>query len=121
MKSIYIAGSRKFYDEIEQLVQKINYAKIKVSTAGKWKNTQKDTLENQKAALLSAFNEIDSSDICYIYAREGYIGKTVAMEIAYAYAHKKKIISSELLAELSVQALVSQIIIPTELIDYILG
>ena len=118
MKSIYIAGSRKFYDEIEQLVQMVKDAKIKVSTAGKWKNTQKDTLENQKAALLSAFNEIDSSDICYVYAKDGYIGKTVAMEIAYAYAHKKKIISSDVLTELSAQALVFDIVKPSELISY---
>jgi hypothetical protein len=118
MKSIYIAGSRKFYDEIEQLVHQIRNVKIKVSTAGKWKNTQKDTLENQKAALLSAFSEIDFSDICYVYAKDGYIGKTVAMEIAYAYAHKKKIISSDVLIELSAQALVFDIVKPSELISY---
>lgn len=118
MKSIYIAGSRKFYDEIEQLVKKLKDAKITVSTAGKWKNTQKDTLENQKAALLSAFNEIDSSDICYVYAKDGYIGKTVAMEIAYAYARKKKIVSSDILAEFSAQALVSGVVKPSELIGH---
>jgi hypothetical protein len=118
MKSVFIAGSRKFYEEIESLVKQFQDNKIKVSTAGEWDSTQKDTLENEKRALLNAFQKINESEICYIYSKEGYIGKTVAMEIAYAYAKKKELISSCEIEELSAQALISKIMNSKELIKH---
>jgi Asp-tRNA(Asn)/Glu-tRNA(Gln) amidotransferase B subunit len=118
MKSIFIAGSRKFYEEIEKLVQQLKDNKIKVATAGKWDNSQKDTLESEKTALLNAFQKIDEFDICYIYSKDGYIGKTVAMEIAYAYAKKKELISSHKIEEFSAQALISKIMSSEELIKH---
>jgi hypothetical protein len=41
---------------------------------------------SEKEALLSAFNRIKELDIFYIYSKNGYVGKTGAMEIAFAYA-----------------------------------
>ena len=118
MKSVFIAGSRKFFEEIEKLVQQLKENRIKVATAGKWENSQKDTLESEKIALLNAFQKIDEFDICYIYSKEGYIGKTVAMEIAYAYAKKKELISSHKIEEFSAQALISKIMDSEELIKH---
>lgn len=118
MKSVFIAGSRKFYEEIEKLVQKLKDNKIKVATAGKWDNKQKDTLESEKQALLNAFQKIDEFDICYVYSKDGYIGKTVAMEIAYAHAKKKELISSHKIEEFSAQSLISKIMNSEELIKH---
>ena len=118
MKSVFIAGSRKFYEEIEKLVQRLKHNKIKVATAGKWDNKQKDTLESEKTALLNAFQKIDEFDICYIYSQDGYVGKTVAMEIAYAYAKGKELISSHKIEEFSAQALISKIMNSEELIKH---
>ena len=118
MKSVFITGSRKFYEEIEKLVQRLRNNQIKVATAGKWDNTQKDTLESEKTALLNAFQKIDEFDVVYIYSKNGYIGKTVAMEIAYAYAKNKELISSHKIDEFSAQALVSKIMNTEELIEF---
>jgi len=118
MKSVFIVGSRKFYDEIEKLVQQLKDNNIKVATAGEWNNKQKDTLESEKTALLNAFQKIDRLDICYIYSKDGYIGKTVAMEIAYAYSRKKELISSYQIEEFSAQALISKIMDSGELIRH---
>jgi len=118
VKSIFIAGSRKFYEEINKLVQQLKDNKIKVATAGKWDNKQKDTLESEKMALLNAFKKIGEYDICYIYSKNGYIGKTVAMEIAYAYAKKKELISSHRIEEFSAQALISKIMDSEGLVKY---
>ena len=118
MKSVFIAGSRKFYEEIEKLVHQLRDNQIKVATAGKWDNTQEDTLESEKRALLNAFQRIDEFDIVYIYSKNGYIGKTVAMEIAYAYAKNKELISSHKIDGFSAQALISKIMNTEELIEF---
>ncbi|MBI4163923.1 MAG: hypothetical protein HY512_03605 [Candidatus Aenigmarchaeota archaeon] len=58
------------------------------------------------------------SNIIYVYCEDGYIGKTVAMEIAYAYCKKKEIISSHKIEELSARALVSQVMKLADFIKY---
>ena len=106
---IFIVGSRKYHSEIQHLCKELNKKGVKASTAGEWNPKIKDTFQSEKKALLKAFKKISASDIVYIYAKEGYVGKTVAMEIAYAYARNKKIISSEKIHELSAQALIIKV------------
>src|SRR3989338_621108 len=95
MKSVFLAGSRRFHPEITALRQRLQRSRVPATMAKKVLNFQKDTLHSEKAALLHAFREIDKRDILYVHARDGYIGRTVAMEIAYAHARKKEIIASE--------------------------
>lgn len=118
MKSVFIASSRKFYDETEKLVNGLKSERIPTSTAGTWDKSKTDNLKDEKKALLEAFKQIDKKEVIYVYAKEGYIGKTVAMEISYAYARKKIIISSEKVQELSAQALISKVLTPKELTIY---
>ena len=114
---VFIAGSRKFHSEIQQLCKEINKKGIKASTAGEWNSKIKDTFQSEKKALLKAFKEIESSNIVYIYSKEGYVGKTVAMEIAYAYAKNKKIICSEEIKELSAKALITKVETPIKFLE----
>ncbi len=114
---IFIAGSRKFHSEIQQLCEELNKNGIRASTAGEWNPKEKDTFQSEKKALLKAFKEIDSSNIVYIYSKEGYVGKTVAMEIAYAYAKNKKIISSEEINEFSARALITKVETPIKFLE----
>ena len=107
---IFIAGSRKFYDEIEHLKDELNERGVEAETSGKWESTQEDTLENQRDALLRAFETIDAADVLYILAKDGYVGKTVAMEAAYAHARGVTITSSEPVEELSVRGLVDEVV-----------
>ncbi|MBI4015932.1 MAG: hypothetical protein HY362_04405 [Candidatus Aenigmarchaeota archaeon] len=118
MKSVFIAGSRKFYLEIVKLLQLLKSKGINAKTAGEWDSSQQDTLESEKSALLRAFKEIDNIDFVYIYSKDGYIGKTVALEIAYSYAKNKPIISSETIEDFSAQALISGTVSPEKLVDY---
>ena len=108
--NVFIAGSRKFYNEIEHLKDKLNERGIKAETSGKWESTQEDTVENQRDALLRAFEGIDHADVLYILAKNGYVGKTVAMEAAYAHARGVRIVSSEPVEELSVRGLVDEVV-----------
>lgn len=106
---LFVAGSRKFFKEMDNFVKLCKENGIEAKTSGKLVE-EKDTLENQKDALLKAFRMIDASDLVYIFAKDGYIGKTVAMEIAYAFAKGKRLVASEVIDELSAMAMVSEII-----------
>ncbi|MBW3013945.1 hypothetical protein KY335_01760 [Candidatus Woesearchaeota archaeon] len=118
MKTVFIAGSRKFYDKIVNLISELKKRDISADKAEDWDKTQKDTFESEKKALFAAFEKIDDADIVYIFADNGYIGKTVAIEIAYAYAKGKEVVSSEELEELSARTLISKVMSPEELIEY---
>lgn len=118
MKSVFIAGSRKFFEEIESLVKNLEGNCIKVSTAGKWNKDQKDTFESERNALLRAFREIDNSDVVYIFSKDGYIGKTVALEIAYSFANRKEIVSSCKIEDFSARSLISKVMKPEDFIEY---
>ena len=118
MKPVFIAGSRKFYNEIHDLVGKLKENNIQVATSGEWDESQEDSFESEKDALLRAFKEMDESEVVYIFCNKGYVGKTVAMEIAYAYAKEKEVISSEEIEEFSARGLVSQVLSSDELVDY---
>jgi hypothetical protein len=118
MKSVFVAGSRKFHKEIQTLLENLKENHITAYVAGRWDESKADTLENERKRLLSAFERIEKTDICYVYSKEGYIGKTVAMEIAFAFSRKKEIISSEDISELSAQALITRTMNGKELIDY---
>ena len=54
----------------------------------------------------------------YVVANNGYTGKTVALEIAYAFAKGKEIISSEELEDFSTKSLISKVIKPEELVEF---
>jgi hypothetical protein len=120
VKSIFIAGSRKFHKDIQNLIRILSVNGIKAAVAeGKNLTKEKnDTLGEEKEALLDAFSKIDNFDVCYVYSKEGYIGKTVAMEIAYAYSRKKDIFALSNIEELSAQALISKVMSPDKLINY---
>jgi len=119
MKSVFIVGSRKFFDDVQKFAEELKNNGIKATTAGKWDKAKDDTLGTEKTALLKAFEKIDKSDVVYIVAHGGYVGKSGVMEIAYAYARNKELISSHKIEELSAQALITKIMTLKELIKYI--
>ena len=86
---IFIAGSRKFYNDIERAVSLFEDKGIKATTAGK--SEDQDTFESEKSALFRAFKEIDEADVLFVIAKDGYIGTTVGIEIAYAFSKNKEI------------------------------
>lgn len=113
MKSVFMAGSRKFYDEIAAVRELLEREGLNAFLPDK--GLGESTFEGEKTALLKAFSLIDGCDLVYVFAKEGYVGKTVALEIAYAFARGKEIVSSESVQDNSVRALVSKTLSPFEL------
>ncbi len=74
MKSVFIAGSRKFSGDVEKLARLLKSSGVRTATAGKT-GSGKDTPESEKEALIRAFERIEASDMAYVFACDGYIGK----------------------------------------------
>ena len=115
MRTIFVAGSRKYYEDIEAFVRVCKKHNLNAQTPQKEKG--RDDFETEKTALLRAFKIIDGSDAVYIFARKGYVGKTVSIEMGYAYARGKAIYASEQIDEPSAQALVTEIVTPAEFVE----
>ncbi len=117
VKSVFIAGSRKFFDEINELVASLEKRGIVVYTASKHRSETDD--ESEKAALSRAFERMKASDVTYIFAKNGYVGNAVAMEASFAYAQKKEILASELISDQTVSGCVSRIVPPEKLAAFL--
>ena len=113
MKTIFLAGSRKFSDELENASSVLMRAGFNVVKG-------RDTVqplgdEEEKQAHVEMLNRIDKSDVVYIIS-DGYIGRTVAMEAGYAIARKKVLFSSNAIKEAGLNHFVSSILNPEELV-----
>lgn len=107
---IYIAGSQKYLLQIRQLISNLqNAGKTVVSTL------TKDTL-TEKEALELSFQMIQSADMVYVFAKDGYVGKTVSLEMGYAHALGKQIVSSEIIQDESIQSIVNDVKKPEDLL-----
>jgi hypothetical protein len=105
---IFVAGSRKFFDEIEGLV-----ARFKVN--GDYAYTAEvprgnSTFDAEKEAMMKTFEKIDASDKFYVFVKGGYVGKKVALNMSYAFAKGKDIMASEDVFEPSARALIGSIV-----------
>jgi len=78
---LYVCGSFRFLDEMERLENLLKDAKI-------------DYLVSKKAdtrGIIGCLEKIDKSDVVYVVNPDGYIGKSVSVDIGYAYAKGKEI------------------------------
>ena len=115
---IALAYSRKFFPAAEEVKKACEAAGIQAVHAGTPPETA-DTPESEQNAVLRAFKNIDNADLLYVIAEDGYVGLAVTLEIGYAYAKKKNIVTSETLSDLNVRALVTQVVPAENLISFL--
>ncbi|MBI4895937.1 MAG: nucleoside 2-deoxyribosyltransferase [Candidatus Aenigmarchaeota archaeon] len=113
MKTIFLAGSRTCSQELEQMFSLCKSAEIHATKGRDSLNTA-----NEQEAHRTMMQRIDSADIVYVVASNGYVGKTVAFEIGYAAAKGKEIIASEPLAETGLNSVIAQILSSEQCIAY---
>jgi hypothetical protein len=78
---LYVCGSFRFLDEMERLENILKNAKI-------------DYLISKKAdasGIVGCLEKIEKADVVYIINPDGYIGKSVSVDIGYAFAKDKEI------------------------------
>lgn len=67
--------------------------------------------------ILGCLQTIDDSDVIYVVNPDGYVGKSVSVDIGYAYAKNKEIYAMSPINDPPVENLISGIMTPDALID----
>ncbi len=98
MKKIVICGSTKFAEEMKSFSEELEsfgfeviFPKVDISDEDidKFPFAEKQFVYNR--LITNYFKHISESDAVFIYNKNGYIGTSVTMELAYAFAMKKPI------------------------------
>ena len=116
MMTVFVATSKRYYDEAKQLVDRLKEAGVKVHHPYFHLNPQAvDADPGLKSKVtVQHFPEIEACEIFYALLPDGYIGCSVTIELTYAYAKEKKIVASEPPGEFAVRPMISEICSPEE-------
>ncbi len=112
--TVFVATSKRFYEQAEVLVKRLKSAGVKVHHPYFHLNPAEIGADPEFKFQVTVrhFPEIDESDIFYTLLTGGYIGCSVTIELTYAYAKGKKIIASEAPAEFAVRPMLAEICRP---------
>ncbi|MCB9987907.1 MAG: hypothetical protein H6868_01080 [Rhodospirillales bacterium] len=119
---IALASSTKFYDETKEYVRQLQDAGFTVHhPAFEFDDAHDQTItQKEKESLTFRFLDLlDETNILYVVAKDGYVGYSVTIEIAYAYAKGLSIYSSESIREMAVNALVAKALPFTDFLDMV--
>jgi hypothetical protein len=78
---LYVCGSFRFTHEIDELEARLKEENIEYCISKKM-NTR---------GILGCLEKIDEADVVYVVNPEGYVGKSVCVDIGYTYARDKPI------------------------------
>ncbi len=107
MKKVYVCGSFRFTNEIENVERLLDKNGIEHHVS--------KTMNN--SGILGCLKKIDEADVIYVVDPEGYVGKSVSVDIGYAYAKEKSVYAMCPIADPPLKGLISRILSPKELID----
>jgi nucleoside 2-deoxyribosyltransferase len=106
MKRLCVCGSFRFRRELERLERKLKEEKIQYQISKKMGSH----------GILECLGKIDDADVVYVVNPEGYIGKSVSVDIGYAYAKNKPIYVMNEVDDPPVRDLIKGVLSPEALI-----
>jgi hypothetical protein len=109
MKNLYVCGSFKFRPEIEGLERKLKEENIQFQVSK----------EIGSRGILGCLKKVDDADIVYVVNPKGYVGKSVSVDIGYAYAKNKSIYVMHAVDDPPIMKLVTGVLSPKGLIDFL--
>ncbi len=114
--TVFVATSRRFYAEAEVLCRELRGAGHTVYQPffDRDQAALEADPELKQAVTREHFPEIDACDVLYALAPGGYVGTSVVIEMAYAFARGKRVVTSEPASEYAARALVSGVAPPWE-------
>ena len=111
MKRLYVCASFRFICEIESLERRLRKEKIDHQTSRKMGSR----------GIVGCLKKIDDADIVYVVNPEGYVGKSVCIDIGYAIAKKKAVYVMHQVDDPPVMDLIRGVLSPEALIDFLKG
>lgn len=109
MKKLYVCGSFRFTREMEELEGRLKEENVEYQISKKM----------DSRGIMRCLKKIDNADVVYIVNPEGYIGKSVSVDIGYAYARNKPIYVMHLVDDPPVMDLINGILSPKALIHFL--
>jgi hypothetical protein len=109
MKSVYVSGSFKFTQEMERLESGLRKERIDYRMSKK----------RDSDGILGCLRRIDDADVVHIVNPEGYVGRSVCIDIGYAYAKNKPTYVMHKVDDASVMELITGVLSPKALIDFL--
>jgi nucleoside 2-deoxyribosyltransferase len=107
MKRVYVCGSFKFLSQIEELENMLRREGIEFVVS--------KSLDAR--GILGCLEKVDQADIVYVVNPRGYVGKSVSVDIGYAYAKNKPIYVMHSVEDPPVMSMVKGVLSFSELIN----
>ena len=114
--TVFVATSKRFYEEALQFVKHLKDSGVTVHHPYFHLDSSAVDAdpELKSQVTLQHFPEIDESEIIYALLPGGYIGYSVTIELAYAFAKGKTIVVSEPPSEFAVRPMISEVCTPEQ-------
>jgi hypothetical protein len=109
MKKLYVCGSFKFMREMEGLGRKLKEEGIQFQMSK----------ELGSCGILGCLKKVGDADIVYVVNPRGYIGKSVSVDIGYAYAKNKPIYVMHSVDDPPIMNLINAVLSPKALIGFL--
>ena len=109
MKTLYVCGSFKFTSKMNELERRLKKEKIEFMMSKK----------KSSRGIIGCLEKIDEADAVYVVDPDGYVGRSVCVDIGYAYAKGKPIYIMRSIDDPSVMDLVNEALSFEELIDFL--
>jgi len=106
---LYIAGSFKFVREMKELEAKLQRESI----------NYKISKEVDSHGIPRCLEKIDGADVMYVVDPNGYVGRSVCVDIGYAYAKGKPIYVMYPTDDPTLMSLIDDVISFEELINFL--
>jgi len=107
MKMLYVCGSFKFVSKMNELEEKLKEENIEFLMSKK----------RDSRGILGCLKKIDAADVVYVINPGGYVGKSVCIDVGYAYARKKTIYAMHSIEDPPIMKLVNGVLSFEELIN----
>jgi hypothetical protein len=109
MRRLYVCGSLRFTDEMNELEGKLRKANIEYGVSKK----------TDYRGIIGCLDKIDDADVVYVVNPGGYVGRSVCVDIGYAYARNKPIYAMHLMEDPPVTNLILGVLSFEELISFL--
>jgi len=109
MNILYVCGSFRFLEEMNALEKRLKEEGIKYLMSK----------SPDPQGILGCLKKIDEADVVYVVNPEGYVGKSVCVDIGYAYAMNKPIYVMHQIDDPPILKLVAGVLTRDELIEQV--
>jgi len=109
MKRIYVCGSFRFVDKMEELEMRLEKENVECAVS--------KSMDSR--GILGCLEKIDNADVVYVVNPGGYVGKSVCVDLGYAYAKNKLIFAMHSVDDPPVMRLIDGVLSFEEIISFL--